>query len=82
MAVIERKEMKMYEIIQALLTLGLSDAQVHKAEGKSQVSAKLPSGEEIRVMKSKEGWHVGFGKSDYGTRPMSEEEAARKIYGA
>lgn len=70
----------MNKILRALQSLVLSDIQSYKAEGREQVSAKLPSGEQIHVMQSKCGWHVAFGSlSPYSASEAVDEDTAAQI---
>lgn len=64
-------------IVEALRKLNLFNVRV-------QISANLESGEEIHVMSSDQGWHVGFGEmSPYGApQAVDEYEAAQIIGGA
>lgn len=71
-------------IQQALNMLKLYSIDTYESEDGLQITATLAYDEKIHIMKSNKGWHVGYGKisSLDASPPMSEEEAARKIYGA
>ena len=64
-------------IVEALRKLNLFNVRV-------QISANLESGEEIHVMNSDQGWHVGFGERSPYNAPeaVDESEAAQIIGGA
>ena len=70
--------------MQALRKLRLSNIKEYKSADGLQITADLPSGEQIHVMASSEGWHVAFGEmSPYGAPPaVSEREAAQIIMSA
>jgi len=76
---------KVLQALQRICLHGVTEYDVTvDGERLRQLTGELPSGEQIHVMASSEGWHVAFGAmSPYGAPPaVSEHEAAQIILSA
>lgn len=71
-------------IKKALEKLNLRDYRSYISKDRVQISGVMESGEEIHVMQSNKGWHVGFGEMSPYNAPhaVDEYEAAQIIGGA